>query len=1197
MTDLQLLQPQRLTDYSDGGGLATANPVVDGAINNVFDDITRLDRVNGAFSLRKVFAVSTTADASLFAGAHVIIQAPPADPRVSSVLFETGVWGDERSDAESLVESYLDQSVITRMIPYDLQLAGQRSVLAFQQPEIGLPPIGGVFALSVDSTGEIEFFRIQNVTSSLQTFTDGNGDYQLNIITLTTSYPLSQQFVGSQPNRYLLTATDAAVLRGTIANSSAVYKGVTPLAADASIGDLSITVDSVFAQLVPSTIVEVPVAGARPGGVTTPIAAATATYTVTSSYASTYYTPTPMVPGTISITRDGGGFTYVDDGAGNIINPSSGNAVMGSVNYTQGLVTPALAGGAWTANSLFLTYLPAGAYTGASLSTQVVIDISNRGYVFVIALNPPPAPGTATLSYLALGTWVELTDNAQGALRGAELGDGVGAINYETGTVTVTLGALPDIGSSIITTWGTPAALEILTSNVAILPPATVFTLIAGNCDPGTLTITWLAGVTTKTATDTGNGTFSGDATGTIIYATGEVLIRPTLLANVSAVFSCSYHAGGTITQTFFPSLSDGVILLDVSPNEIAAGSIKIKYQSTLPLQGGPFTAARTMTDNGSGALLDEAGAVIADSTVNYVTGQISWPPNFGAYGPLTSLSQFDQPLPSNSPGLAGYYAIVDLPGLWPVNNTNALEDMIYLDSTSIILTYKNASTSNVATTEGHTPSALTVDLTPLTTDAIIPSSLMFSFGGHVYYERAGALYFDMNPATGSGTPAGSIDYTTGVVTITNRGGNVAPVFTLTACLGQIGQLPLSSVQGRTPGLPLQVGTFFIQANRYSDGVLITAVADSNGNISTADMHGVVDVTTGVYNVAFGAYELASSLTSDQLAAPWYNSGNIDGTGNIWVPAPAIPGSVTYNCVVTTSLPLNLDLIGVNPVRLPVNGQVQTIRPGDTLVVHDELVDTMPNPLSAGQVVAIGRAGTMSVALYDANGLGIPSNLYAFDAGTNDVTFASPLNLTGYVQPLVAINSIEDMVLVTDVQITGELTLGTALTHAYTADHSLASGALIIAGNGNAQARYSNLFAQETWLSVWSDTQSGGAPSTGANYNDATYPIAVLNRDCITEEWALIFTDTTDFNIVGNGVGVVGTGNTGTIVAPNNPATGYPYFEMAAAGFGSGWSIGNVIRFDTFGAGGPLWVARTVVSGPPTDLTDLIRLQLRWDAN
>jgi hypothetical protein len=278
-------------------------------------------------------------------------------------------------------------------------------------------------------------------------------------------------------------------------------------------------------------------------------------------------------------------------------------------------------------------------------------------------------------------------------------------------------------------------------------------------------------------------------------------------------------------------------------------------------------------------------------------------------------------------------------------------------------------------------------------------------------------------------------------------------------------------------------------------------------------------------------------------------------------------------------------------VRLPMDGRVQVIRQGDTLVIHDTQAQTL-GALSAGATVALPRDGLASVALYDQMGLGVDTALYTADLDAGELVFATPLDLSDYTQPLVALHTVEDMALALDVQITGEVALGQALTHGYSADNAMVSSALVL---GDAQARYEHLFAQATWTNVWTDDLIGAPPASGAKYNDATYPVAVLNRHAITQRWALIFTSTTAFNIVGEELGVVGAGTISAGAAPINPATGQPYFAVLPSGFGAGWSVGNVVRFNTIGAGAPVWVSRTVRSGPATTQDDLIRLQVRWD--
>jgi hypothetical protein len=184
------------------------------------------------------------------------------------------------------------------------------------------------------------------------------------------------------------------------------------------------------------------------------------------------------------------------------------------------------------------------------------------------------------------------------------------------------------------------------------------------------------------------------------------------------------------------------------------------------------------------------------------------------------------------------------------------------------------------------------------------------------------------------------------------------------------------------------------------------------------------------------------------------------------------------------------------------------------------------------------------------------------------------------------------MVLISDVQIGGQITIIGQLSHDYPAGETLVSSALI---GGDLQARWTNLFEQSTWTGEWSDSLIGSEPT--ASYNSTTYPLEVTNRGTITERWALIFTTSTNFRVVGESVGEIMTGNTAENLAPLNPNTGVPYFELMAAGWGSGWSAGNVLRVNTIGCNSPIWLARTVLQGEAQGQDFQFRLQLRGNVN
>lgn len=92
-------------------------------------------------------------------------------------------------------------------------------------------------------------------------------------------------------------------------------------------------------------------------------------------------------------------------------------------------------------------------------------------------------------------------------------------------------------------------------------------------------------------------------------------------------------------------------------------------------------------------------------------------------------------------------------------------------------------------------------------------------------------------------------------------------------------------------------------------------------------------------------------------------------------------------------------------------------------------------------------------------------------------------------------------------------------------------------------------------------------------------------------------TNSTSFEVIGENVGVIANGNTSADCAPNNPATGVPYFRLPALGWGNGWATGNVLRFNTIGSQFPVWVVRTVQQGPESVPDDHFTLLIRGDVD
>ncbi|MFT7722230.1 MAG: tape measure protein [Roseateles sp.] len=162
---------------------------------------------------------------------------------------------------------------------------------------------------------------------------------------------------------------------------------------------------------------------------------------------------------------------------------------------------------------------------------------------------------------------------------------------------------------------------------------------------------------------------------------------------------------------------------------------------------------------------------------------------------------------------------------------------------------------------------------------------------------------------------------------------------------------------------------------------------------------------------------------------------------------------------------------------------------------------------------------------------------------------------------------------------------------AYPVAGTYVSSALVF---GDLHARVSLTIDQGTW-SGWSDGPSGAAAT--ATFNDIQNPITVTNGGALTERWAVVFTSATSFNVMGEHLGVIATGNTGSDCAPLNPTAGQPYFTIPAVGWGLGWAVGNVLRFNTVGAMAPVWVARTILQGPETVANDSFTLLTRGDVD
>lgn len=1219
--DIKLMQSEVLLDTDNGGGKITANEVVDGVSNNLFPDVSELDRVYGRIALRKAYPSVNVTGTDSYLGSHAIVLKEPADPAVSVTMFTTKSWYDHRSDAANNVQSYLAKSVKWPGQVLGVQLQGQRSIQLLLRVGDALPKVGQSLVL-IQNEGQgtefSQFVRVQTVTTLTRQFTVIVGGASVTftgvMVTCTISSQLLYTFTGPDPSPLDLGSSAGCICRDTQVANAANYYGIAPVTAQANPGDVSVQASSIFSQLVPSSQQQTPLTNLSAAGTTNPaIQSGTNTQsqlvTIAATYPQTFYAPTAIKPGSLTL----GGGLCTDDNQGNVILAATG-VIVGTVNYATSLVT--LSQSIGFTGSVNMVWMPAGVPILPQNTASIDIDQTNRVNVFVMTLVPSPAPRRLSVSYMSQGNWYTLTDaggGSTGSIKGSDPSLGAGTINYATGTVTLTLGSLPDDASSILFSWASPANTFNRSNTTPYVPYVSFFITpgVGQQLVQSTVTVTWpKPGGGTGTATlNQATQQFTGDGTGFARWINGqyELRVRPNLIPAGGTVFTLNYNLGTKKTQHFTAPARDGggKLSLSLSDTNIVPGSVKTTWNvlisdysliSNVPAQMQYFKIDPYVTaqDDGSGVLkrynADGTTTAVSNGAVNYSTGVVTFTPDITVKlaQPLFS-SRLIGYMKNASGGVFG--SVVTGEAVYQ----NTLQGIQYYDAAA---TYPNDTSGSVdieyMTTSGSaqqqtaTMTAWNLKLMYQFAENIVPGSVMFAWGGQTYYESNGTLYTAFNPATNAGTAAGTINYSTGDVNITSFTSGGANTISLLSLLTTQGGTPVDFATFRIPASPVVPSSLQIQFSPVTGGT-VTVTADSSGTISGTNVFGTVNYQTGVVNLRFGQMVTAAGNES----AIWYNASAVNAQGKILKPYPAFASTITFNAVAYSYLPLDSSILGLDPVRLPTDGRVPIFQKAYVAVVHHSARQAV-SPANA-LVVNVGRVRVAAMRVIDSgtpNPVVMDPSMYTTDLDGGTLTFGATVSTAGMTGTIYVENRIEDMGLLTDVQITGKLTLSRQLTHTYPANETRVSSALIM---GDLQARVSLSFTQTTWANAFADAASGGSPASA--YNLATYPVVLTDKSCIQERWAIVFTDPSNYRVIGESVGQIGTGSVNSDVAIVNPSTGTPYFTLKAQGWGGGWAAGNVLRFNTAAANYPLWLARTVLQSSAAGLSDSFRLQIRGDVN
>lgn len=1190
-TDIKLLESERMSDAANGGGRKTSRVIVDGEPGNIFPKVSRLDSVYGRVNLRKVYGAVVTENLDTYAGAHAVVMDPPDNAQIHVNLFSTASDYDTRTAARDRIESYVVAGPESRMIVYGRQLVGQQAVLVYQRVEEPLPEVGEVYCLSKETSTVIayqQFVRVTDMSHEVRTFTDGSGDFQRRVVNLEIGAPLRYEFRGPETPSRVSSVTRESLMRNTTVADASRYYGIQKLAEVGAEDALDLRVQSVYSPIVPTTQRESAISLASISGAGGFINSGEASFgysTFYSTFTGTHYFPTGVKPGTVKVFRQGV-LMSGDDGAGQIVETAAGTATSqnyaGTIDYETGAVT-----GLGGFSSDFITFeaKPAVSVSQPARTREIEITLATRGTVYSEVLNPLPNPGSVIVDYRALGKWYRLRDNGTGELSGNDPAYGVGTVDYVTGGLVVTLGALPDVESSVLISWGSQIDYAVragATQDVTANTFDQTFTLTNVPIEPASLTLTFVSNGTTYTATANSSGAISGNGvTGSVIHETGVVAIRySTRKPDVGSIVTAAYNElvaddpaePSAITAEQVDFVEDVASTLEFAP--VRVSSFVMTINATADTIYGTIGGFVRVYDDGFGQLKTHgsvpftylngvtaypirvvSGTVVG--SINYTTGEVT-----------ITTRDFQVVVPK-------YVVPNDITAAGWVDETATATMRDDLPGSANYTCTSNSTTQTARTDSISTVThPIFIDLTRTTSEPIVPGSVLFTLTGSStaqFFDRNGVLYTALNSATGSATVAGSVDYMEGRAYLTN-GHNVGmlgstPVsISVKTCVTQIGDFTAVEAFFRTAGSPLRPASLYVQASAI-DGTLLSGTADTNGEITGTKIRGTVVQDMGVVRVEFG-----------------------EMVGGDWVPTEVFPTTLRYSAVVLSNLPLNADILGLDPVRLPSDGRVPIYRPADVVVIHHTDDLTLTNPVSAGATYSVGRANLSQLWLLDANGLKVPTTKYAANLAAGSVTMAADLDLTGYVQPLVAKHRIEEMQLLSDVQINGTLGLTAPLTREFPVG-SYVSGALLF---GDMNASVPALFDQVSWTSVWSDEQIGSGAT--AQYNDIDYPIEVLNDGAVTDRWRINFTSSTAFQVISENLGVITTGTTASDCSPTNLLTGKPYFVIRASGWGLGWATGNQLRFNTSAASRPIWIARTVLPGATLN-GDSFDLQVRGDVD
>lgn len=1174
--DIQILESIVMDDVPDGGRGPSGRQVEYGKSNGVFNDVTEVDRAGGNVSIRQLHMAVRTPNTDQLMQGSIILSMLPTDPNSSITMAKCSLFA-KRSEIAQSIANYLIQGTQWGAVLLEDHVAGQRSIQLFHRKNTPAPDINRTLVLTylAGTTNErVQYVRITRTETTESTFTYASGgtfvDYQGLKTKVDISSPLLFNFPGSPPSRDFATAAGKTVVRDTTVADAAEYYGSSTLTSAATLGDTEIRVKTIYSQIVPNSRTETTSLDQRPAAarsirladaprqIDVAVAAHTRRIKIGQSNRGFSFVdllqPLPE-QGTVVISYRALGVWYSlsDDGTGLLVGAGSGRVVAttGSLEFTL-LALPD------DSSSILIQWAERASFSdrsgqGAQVrKPEYAFQVTEKGY----------ERGTLVITWFSAGLLRTATASAQGVISG----DATGSIDAPTGQVFLSPKFMIDAGGEFNLAFNTSTQVTEILPSPSVDAGGIAQVDLAQVPVAGSLSLSW---ATVQEVELSSGATLSSESIWRDSVSKQSTTHVPYILIGSDTMGNYPWNPPVVDRYTNGDGQEMAVVQY-TSVRGVDNGS-SWSRQSTQE-SANKIVTLHNATDNGTGGFVDNLGTVVyaskraslrlvtaGRSTQSYKSDHVD--PKVFSFNTVDS-------------GISG--TVNSTASRGGEYGTTTFSDSV-LAGSSLVATYKVGTAGVRSITETFTPPSIAIDLCPYTQDRIVAASVRFAWMGKTYEDFEGVIYRDRT-ASSPGVNSGRLNYSTGIATITDYEVAGSPTdFTLLSLWTQRAAWNAASTFFRTQAAPIKPGGITLLA-LDSGGNAITALVDNGGTFSGPKLRGHFDFESGIGELQFGSFIDAATLTDAQKAEWWYSAADIGAVeaGKIWQPWPVDPTSLRYNAVAYFYLPLDAEVIGLDPVRLPPDGRVPIYRAGGYLVlVHTGVIPAAT--LTNGQTINCSRTRLARVYLVGSDGKLI-SNGYAVDL---DAGLVHVEDTAGWAQPVTIKHRIEEMTRIAGVQIDGRLGLTSPLSHEFPVGTVVASAIM----TGNLKARVKPVFDQQNWSDgVWRDAAEGAVAS--ATFNDGAYPIAVTNAGTFTERFALRVLDATDVEVIGEHVGNLGRFSRNTTIAPRNPTSDTPYFSIPPEGWGSGWAAGNVMFTHTVGTYFPFAIIRAVQPGAAPSNTD-----------